>query len=104
MRRRRREVVDPRQQPAYTIAEAAHYLDLPMPTIRYWATGRGNCGALIDVPARHPVLLSFLNLAELHVLAAVRREHAVSMPKVRAAERTGRAVDRTCGAEAMGGC
>ncbi len=69
MRRRRREVVDPRRQPAYTIAEAAHYLDLPVPTIRYWATGRGACEALIDVPARHPVLLSFLNLAELHVLA-----------------------------------
>ena len=85
MRRRRREVVDPRRQPAYTIAEVAHYLDLPVPTIRYWATGRGNCEALIDVPARHPVLLSFLNLTELHVLAAVRRQHAISMPKVRAA-------------------
>ena len=56
-----------------------------MPTIRYWATGSGDCESLIDVPARHPVLLSFLNLAEIHVLAAVRREHAISMPKVRAA-------------------
>ena len=82
MRRRRKEAADPCEQAAYTTAEAAHYLDLPVPTIRYWATGRGNCEALIDVPARQPVLLSFLNLAELHVLAAIRREHAISMPRV----------------------
>ena len=85
MGRRRRVASDPREQAAYTVAEAAHYLDLPVPTIRCWATGRGNCEALIGVPARHPVLLSFLNLAELHVLAAIRREHAISMPRVRAA-------------------
>jgi uncharacterized protein (DUF433 family) len=85
MRRRRKQAADPREQPAYTIAEAAHYLDLPVPTIRYWATGSTNCDPLVDVPARHPVLLSFLNLAELHVLAAIRREHAISMPKVRTA-------------------
>lgn len=85
MRRRRREVVDPREQPAYTVAEAAHYLDLPVPTIRYWATGKADCRPLVEVPARHPALLSLLNLAEIHVLAAVRREHAISMPKVRAA-------------------
>ena len=31
------------------------------------------------------VLLSFLNLTELHVLATIRRRHDVSMPKVRRA-------------------
>ena len=31
------------------------------------------------------MLLSFLNLAELHVLAAIRRKHTVSMLKVRSA-------------------
>ena len=85
MRRRRIEEADPREQAAYTLAEAAHYLDLPLPTIRYWTTGRDRCEPLIEFPAWHPVLLSFLNLAELHVLAAVRREHAISMPKVRTA-------------------
>lgn len=85
MRERRKEAADPREQASYTIAEAARYLDLPVPTIRYWATGRGNYEPLIDVPARHPMLLSFLNLAELHVLAAIRRQHAISMPKVRTA-------------------
>ena len=76
---------DSRERPAYTLAEAAHYLGVPVPTIRYWATGRDGCGSLIETPAHRPTLLSFLNVAELHVLAAVRRQHGVSMPKVRSA-------------------
>ncbi|MCY4025039.1 MAG: DUF433 domain-containing protein [Acidobacteria bacterium] len=76
---------DFRERPAYTLAEAAHYLGVPVPTIRYWATGRDGGGALIATPAHRPTLLSFLNVAELHVLAAVRRQHGVSMPKVRSA-------------------
>ena len=39
MGRRRRVAADPREQAAYTVAEAAHYLDLPVPTIRYWLRG-----------------------------------------------------------------
>ena len=76
---------DSRERPAYTLAEAAHYVGVPVPTIRYWATGRDGCGSLIETPAHRPTLLSFLNVAELHVLAAIRRQHGVSMPKVRAA-------------------
>ena len=83
MQARRKEAADPCEQAAYTIAEAAHYLELPVPTIRYWATGRDNCEALVDVPARHPVLLSFLNIAEFHILAPIRRKHGISMPCVR---------------------
>ena len=30
---------DRRELPAYSIAEAAHYLTVPEATIRYWATG-----------------------------------------------------------------
>jgi uncharacterized protein (DUF433 family) len=71
--------------PAYSIAEAAHYLGVPDATTRYWATGQGPYPALIDVPHTHPTLLSFLNLVELHVLAAIRRKHTVPMPKVRSA-------------------
>ena len=85
MRRRRTQAEDPREQPAYTLTEAAQYLDVPSPTIRYWAAGRNNWEPLIEAPARRPTLLSFLNVAELHVLAAIRRQHGVSMPKVRAA-------------------
>lgn len=74
-----------RELPAYSIAEAAHYLSVPPATTRYWATGQGPYPPLIEVPHSHPALLSFLNLVELHVLAAIRRKHAVPMPKVRLA-------------------
>ena len=77
---------DPRECPAYTIAEAAHYLNLPPATIRWWVVGRGEYPPVITVPQQAPiVLLSFLNLTELHVLATIRRRHDVSMPKVRRA-------------------
>ena len=76
---------DSHELPAYTIAEAAHYLSVPEATIRYWAMGQGKHRALIEIPTRKPSLLSLLNLLELHVLAAIRRKHAVSMLKVRRA-------------------
>ena len=47
--------------------------------------GRGDYAPLITVPERSPTLLSFLNLAELHVLAAIRRKHKVKMRSVREA-------------------
>ena len=76
---------DPRELPAYTISEAAHYLAVPAATIRYWSVGRYQYEPLIQVPRLVPTLLSFLNLTELHVLAAIRREHEVKMPSVRKA-------------------
>ena len=76
---------DPRELPAYSIAEAAHYLNVPAATVRYWATGQKDYLPLIEVPNASPTLLSFINFVELHVLAAIRREHAVPMPKVRSA-------------------
>lgn len=76
---------DPRECPAYTVSEVAHYLTLPPATVRYWAVGRGGSAPLIDVPRRDPTLLSFLNLTELHVLAAIRRKHQVKMRSIRSA-------------------
>ena len=76
---------DPRECPAYTVSEVAHYLTLSPATVRYWAVGRGGSAPLIDVPRRDPMLLSFLNLTELHVLAAIRRKHQVKMRSIRSA-------------------
>lgn len=76
---------DPRELPAYTITEVAHYLSVPPATIRYWSVGRDSYAPLIKVPGHTPTLLSFLNLTELHVLAAVRRTHQVKMPGIRQA-------------------
>ncbi len=74
-----------RELPAYSVAEVAHYLNLPKSTVRYWAMGRDSSPALIEAAALNPVALSFLNLVELHVLAAIRRKHTVPMHKVRSA-------------------
>ncbi len=78
---------DPRELPAYTVSEAAQYLSLPAATVRYWSMGRASHGPLITVPAKSPTRLSFLNLVELHVLAAIRRDHRIRMAKVRKAIR-----------------
>jgi uncharacterized protein (DUF433 family)/DNA-binding transcriptional MerR regulator len=84
---------DPRRIPAYTIAEAARYLHLPVATLRAWVLGQAYAGRVgprrfrpvvqIADPGRK--LLSFLNLAEAHVLSALRREQGVSLQKVRQA-------------------
>lgn len=87
MNRRRARADDPGELPAYTISEAAHYLSVPAATIRYWSVGRDGYAPLIAVPEVSPTLLSFLNLAELHVLAAIRRKHEVKMWSIREAIR-----------------
>jgi uncharacterized protein (DUF433 family) len=74
---------DPRGQPSYQLSEAAHYLNVPVSTVRWWALGRDHYAPLILPASTQPVLLSFLNLVELHVLAAIRRHHNVPLPKIR---------------------
>jgi uncharacterized protein (DUF433 family) len=86
---------DPREIPAYSVAEAAHYLSIPENTVRSWVSGRsfpGKTGqrrssALVQAAGLRPRELSFVNLLELHVLAAIRRQHGVDMARVRAAVR-----------------
>lgn len=86
---RRTATVDVRNQPAYTLAEAARYLKLPEGTLRYWVQGRAGRGSrsspLIHPPARQPPTLSFWNLVEAHVLRALRTDHGVSLPALRTA-------------------
>ena len=86
-------VRDPRDVGAHGIAEGAHYLSLPAPTLRTWVRGRTYPRAagtqfsepLIQLPDPDEALLSFTNLVEAHVLAAIRRRHGVAMQKVRPA-------------------
>jgi len=79
-------------EPTYRAAEAAHILALPTGTVKAWcfgqdyeprAGGRKRFVALIE-PAQGK-FLSFTNLCELQVLAAIRRRHRVPMPAVRKA-------------------
>jgi len=85
---------DPRQIPAYTLFDAARYLHIPERTIRNWAygyryatktRGRQHTPPLIQPESGSAHDFSFFNLVELHVLAALRREHRVDMANIRAA-------------------
>lgn len=78
---------DPRDVPSYATWEAARYIRLPLRTVQNWAFGFGSYGGkpLIRIadPERH--LLSFWNIAELHVLGALRRYHDIPPQKLRRA-------------------
>ena len=79
---------DPRHVPLYSIPECARYLGLPEPAVRRWVTDGGDDGVRLIQPAgSEPTALSFINLVELHVMAALRRRHRVPMQRVRTALR-----------------
>src|SRR5438128_210294 len=79
-----REGVDSREQPLYTVKEAAYYLGVEQQTLTTWFFGRHydtkfegeKFWERVIVPADPELkLLSFFNLAEAHVLAATRYDH-----------------------------
>jgi uncharacterized protein (DUF433 family) len=84
---------DPRLQPVYSVAEAAHYVCMLEVTLRSWVVGRlypvsgqqrrSKPVIRLDDPKKQ--CLSFINLVEAHVLAAIRRRYGVKLPKVRRA-------------------
>ena len=87
---------DPRDIPAYSVPAAAQLAGIPATTLRSWVLGRscstktGVCRAagLIKLPAANKGgFLSFTNLVEVHVLAAMRREHELKLETVRNAIR-----------------
>jgi uncharacterized protein (DUF433 family) len=83
--------VDSREQPLYTIKEAAHYVGIEPGTLQTWLFGRYynvKGGRRFWDPVINPAdpelkLLSFFNLAEAHVLSATRYEHKVPFWAVR---------------------
>src|SRR5579883_44645 len=84
---------DRNNTPAYSVAAAAHYLKLPPATLRSWVSGRAYRTTsepkffqpLIAIADPAAGYLSFTNLVEAHVLAAIRRHHGVRLDKVRSA-------------------
>lgn len=84
---------DLRELPAYSIADAAGYLRLPVSTLRSWLLGQSyRLGdqpkffkPVIEIADRKERQLSFINLVEAFVLAGIRREHEIPLPKVRKA-------------------
>ena len=86
--------IELREFPVYALAEAAHYLRLPSSTVRAWCVGQRYYDAqrnphrfapVIEIADRKAKRLSFINLVELFVLAAIRRKHEVGLPQVRKA-------------------
>jgi uncharacterized protein (DUF433 family) len=65
--------------PAYGCSQAAHYVGLPSGTLRDWISENG----LIQTP--QPNILSFNNLAEAHIVKAMRRVHGLSLQGIRKA-------------------
>lgn len=77
----------------YTLVEAATYLHVPATTLRQWVSGPKR---VIALEPRRPPLLTFWNLVEAYVLAALRRHHEVPLQRVRRALRY---VEREMGTE-----
>lgn len=85
----------PLETPAYSIPEAAHYLQIPRATLRSWVLGRfyptgsgkKRFEPILELPTAGQPALSFVNLVEAHVLDAIRRQHQVPLKKVRRALR-----------------
>jgi uncharacterized protein (DUF433 family) len=75
--------LDPREVPAYTLAEAAHYLGAPKSTLRAWFAGQRGFRAVIRPADTKALGLSFSNLVEAYVLTAIRRRHNVALPTIR---------------------
>src|SRR5947208_2593474 len=84
---------DPRDIPAYTYADAASYLNLPLSTLRSWIRGfmyETKSGKRLFKPVFHlpePELprLSYTNLVEAFVLGGLRRKYKVDLNKIRTA-------------------
>lgn len=78
--------------PAYSVKDAARYLDVPLITLRSWITGRfystkvgqQEFEPLIQRPDPQLPQLSFTNLVEAHVLRSLRNRQ-IKLDKVRTA-------------------
>ena len=92
-RRRVARAIDPRELPNYRLPEAAHYLRIPLSTLRSWifgqdyptAQGMRHSDPIVRIPEAPPPRLSFINMVEAHVLSGIRYHHGVTLPAVRRA-------------------
>jgi uncharacterized protein (DUF433 family) len=71
--------------PMYGLSEAALYLRIPIKTLEYWVFGQGRNRPMVRAAGSHPRALSFMNLLECHMLAAMRKIYDLHLPKIRRA-------------------
>jgi uncharacterized protein (DUF433 family) len=87
---------DPREIPAYRLADAAKYLNIAQPTLRSWIKGRyynvkgGRkfFKPIFHLPDPETPLLSYTNLVEAYVLSSLRQRHKIDLDKIRIAIRS----------------
>lgn len=78
---------------AYSVTDAARYLQIPVGTLRSWFNGRSyttqkgqqHFEPLIQRPDPNCAEVSFTNLVEAHVLRVIRENHQIKLDRVRAA-------------------
>jgi uncharacterized protein (DUF433 family) len=80
--------------PLYSVFDASRYLQIPENTLRSWVAGRAyplrsgvsrRSEPVIELADPERSRLSFNNLAEAHVLDALRRQYQVELPQIRRA-------------------
>ncbi|MBI4406005.1 MAG: DUF433 domain-containing protein [Deltaproteobacteria bacterium] len=77
---------------AYTPTEVAHYLRVPLSTLRSWVFGQSYKSSkgpskffepVVQIADPRDRLISFNNLVEINVLAGIRKVHDIPLPKIR---------------------
>ncbi len=84
---------DPRGIPAYSFADAASYLNIPLSTLRSWIRGyqyqtkggRRLFRPVFHLPEPDLARLSYTNLVEAFVLGSLRRKYKIDLHKIRTA-------------------
>jgi uncharacterized protein (DUF433 family) len=76
---------DVRYEPAYQLSEAARYIHVPKQTVWNWFRGLNDKPVLDLASSDHQTYVSFMGLAEAHVLSSMRTKHGVPLQRIRRA-------------------
>jgi uncharacterized protein (DUF433 family) len=81
---RQGQTIDVRFEPAYQLSEAARYIHVPKQTVWNWFRGLNDNPVLDLASSDHHAYVSFMGLAEAHVLSSMRK-HGVPLQRIRCA-------------------
>lgn len=79
------QTTDLRFEPAYQLSEAARYIHVRKQTVWNWFRGQNENPVLNLAAGDHQIYVSFMGLAEAHVLSSMRTIHAVPLQRIRRA-------------------
>lgn len=79
------QTIDVRFEPAYQLSEAARYIHVPKQTVWNWFRGLNDHPVLDLASGNHHTYVSFMGLAEAHVLSSMRTKHGVPLQRIRRA-------------------